>query len=69
MKTFNSSSTRTIRKQLADALSTGTIEATDTVWKDDSGEYVVDNGHFAGVDTDDLSDSLREVGTVADYID
>lgn len=68
MKTFQSW-TRPIRKQIADALANGEIEATDLVFLDDGGEYVVDSGDFFGVDSEDLSADMRQVGVVSDYID
>lgn len=67
MKTFDS--TKPIRKQLTAAVLAGEIEEDDLVWKDDAGAYVVDNGDFAGIDPDELSDNLREVGKVSDYTD
>ncbi len=69
MKIFNPNSAQSIRKMLAEAVADGEIEADDTVWLDDGGEYVVDSGDFFGVDTDDLSDSLRVVGKVSEYLD
>lgn len=69
MKIFNPNSAQSIRKQLSAAAAAGEIEVDDTVWLDDSGEYVVDSGDFFGVDYDDLSDSLRVVGKVSEYLD